>query len=76
MNKESAKIQAGLLLKLINEVSNIQVDLSNSCESECKGKTIDDMNEYYILNYQETYYTLSKIVDIAAQRFYELNQIK
>lgn len=75
MNKEIACKQANLLLKLINDISSIQVELSNSCESECKGKTTTDMNEYYKTNYQETYNTLDKIVDIVAQRYYELNQI-
>lgn len=75
MKAENAKIQADLLLKLINEISAIQHNLSNYCENECNGKTTDKANEYYAKEYRETYEALFNALNVVAQRYYELNKI-
>lgn len=76
MKKENAKIQANLMFNLVREMTKVSNRLNEMCENECYCKTTKEANEYFAEEYRETYEALFNALDVVAQRYYGINQIK
>lgn len=76
MEKENAKIQSDLMFNLVKEMTKVSNRLNEMCANECYGKTTKEANKYFVEEYRETYNALFNALDVVAQRYYELNQIK
>lgn len=76
MKAENAKKQADLLMEVINKLSEVSSKMFESCQLESIGKPTSEANEYYNSEYKGTQETIYNLLQIAANRYYELNQIK
>lgn len=76
MRAENARKQADLLMQVINKLSNVSSEMFESCQKDTIGKTTSESNVYYDSEYRETQNVLYNLLQIAANRYYELNQVK
>lgn len=76
MKAENARKQADLLMQVINKLSDVSGVIFENCQLESIGKSTSEANEYYESEYKETQEALYNLLQIASNRYYELNQIK